>query len=389
MAKTLAQGTKAKIQNAAKNTARATGLTHSLYRYPASMSPALARELILSFTEPGDTVLDPFCGGGTTAIESLSNGRKVICSDINFLASFVTMAKAWPLSNSALANLEEWFVRSHERLRRGPHVRIVPVLTRKGKEYSPKTHGLLLSLRDLSDGVTQAAVRRVALLITLQVGKLCFDCREQPPSPAILFKKFEKVFHKAIAMIRQYSSECYKWRVRYDMRNSFKMYNCSIHDLPNRLANCERKVDLVLTSPPYPGTHVLYNRWQIHGRGETDLPYSLLNLRDGQSPSFYTFGDRKEAENRTYFVEMERAFRNLRGVLKTSSVLAQVISFPDPKRQLSQYKELMEKAGYKEIFLDQTGRSVIRRNIPNRRWYTAYNSGTACAKEYIIIHKVK
>ena len=389
MIDTLTQSTKLKIQMAARDKLRATGLTHPLYRYPASMSPALARELILTFTEPGNTILDPFCGGGTTAIESLSNGRRVICSDINPLASFVTLAKAWPLPDSALAKLHEWFLQSRERLRQQKDDSIVPLLTRTGKEYSPKTHGLLLSLKDMANGIAQAPVRRVALLITLQVGKLCFDCRKHPPSPAILLRKFEKVYHKAITTIKQYSSECYKWDVRYDMSESFRIYKCSIHDLPKRFADYKGKVNLVLTSPPYPGTHVHYNRWQIHGRGETDLPYSLLDLRDGHSTSFYTLGDRKEAKNRTYFTEMELALKNLRVMLRRSTLLAQVVSFPDARRQLSEYKELMERAGYREVFLDQTGRSVIPRNIPNRRWYTVYSESARRAKEYIMIHRLK
>src|SRR5262249_14765497 len=38
---------------------------------------------------------------------------------------------------------------------------------------------------------------------------------------------------------------------------------------------------LVITSPPYPGVHVLYHRWQINGRRETAAPYWIANLADG------------------------------------------------------------------------------------------------------------
>ena len=40
------------------------GRTHSFYRYPARFSPEFARKAIEAFTQPGDTVLDPFMGGG-------------------------------------------------------------------------------------------------------------------------------------------------------------------------------------------------------------------------------------------------------------------------------------------------------------------------------------
>ena len=44
-----------------------SGLTHDLYRYPARFSPLFARAAIELFTKPGDTILDPFMGSGSTA----------------------------------------------------------------------------------------------------------------------------------------------------------------------------------------------------------------------------------------------------------------------------------------------------------------------------------
>ena len=86
----------------------ATGLTHPLYRYPARMSPYLARALVLELTKPGDIILDPFCGGGTTAVEALYHGRRVVCCDLNSLACFVTKAKAWPVSSRALGTYRQY-----------------------------------------------------------------------------------------------------------------------------------------------------------------------------------------------------------------------------------------------------------------------------------------
>ena len=34
---------------------------------------------------------------------------------------------------------------------------------------------------------------------------------------------------------------------------------------------------LVVTSPPYPGVHVLYHRWQVDGRKEAPLPFMIAN----------------------------------------------------------------------------------------------------------------
>src|SRR5689334_1648718 len=66
-----------------------SGLTHGFYKYPARFSPSFVRAVIETFTKPGDLVLDPHVGGGTTLVEALASGRDAIGVDISALAEFV------------------------------------------------------------------------------------------------------------------------------------------------------------------------------------------------------------------------------------------------------------------------------------------------------------
>lgn len=68
-------------------------LTHYLFRYPAKFHPPVARELIERYSEPGDRVLDPFCGSGTLLVEALTMGRRAVGTDIDPLAIFSTKVK--------------------------------------------------------------------------------------------------------------------------------------------------------------------------------------------------------------------------------------------------------------------------------------------------------
>jgi len=81
---------------------------HNFYRYPARFSPEFARECIKAFTREGDTVIDPFCGGGTAVLEAMFLGRKAAGFDISTLATFVTRTKTTPLSVNDLRSLKEW-----------------------------------------------------------------------------------------------------------------------------------------------------------------------------------------------------------------------------------------------------------------------------------------
>ena len=52
-------------------------------KYRGNWSPYIPRNLILRYSAEGDTVLDPFVGGGTTAVEAKLTNRNFIGFDIN------------------------------------------------------------------------------------------------------------------------------------------------------------------------------------------------------------------------------------------------------------------------------------------------------------------
>lgn len=53
----------------------------------------MARKLIETYSEPGDTLLDPFCGSGTMLVEATVLGRGSIGTDVDPLAVFITNVK--------------------------------------------------------------------------------------------------------------------------------------------------------------------------------------------------------------------------------------------------------------------------------------------------------
>jgi site-specific DNA-methyltransferase (adenine-specific) len=51
--------------------------------HPAAFPEKLAEDHILSWTNPGDVVLDPMCGSGTTGKMALLNNRRYIGIDVS------------------------------------------------------------------------------------------------------------------------------------------------------------------------------------------------------------------------------------------------------------------------------------------------------------------
>jgi len=66
------------------------------FQHPAIFPDQLAEDHILSWTEPGDLVLDPMCGSGTSCKMAVKHGRKYLGFDIE--SRFVELARQRILS---------------------------------------------------------------------------------------------------------------------------------------------------------------------------------------------------------------------------------------------------------------------------------------------------
>jgi DNA modification methylase len=75
---------------------------HSFHRYFGKLIPGIPAFAIETFTKPGQVVLDPFSGSGTSVVEARERGRIGIGVDLNPLASFVAKIKTTPLDESVL-----------------------------------------------------------------------------------------------------------------------------------------------------------------------------------------------------------------------------------------------------------------------------------------------
>src|SRR5258707_12070172 len=103
-----------------------------------------------------------------------------------------------------------------------------------------------------------------------------------------------------------------------------------------------RRVCLLSPSPPYPGVHVVYHRWQVDGRKEAPLPFMIANKLDGSGASYYTMGDRKNPGLESYFMNIKASMSSVAALADAYTVVVQMIAFSDPKSQLPRYLEVME-----------------------------------------------
>ncbi|MFN3650385.1 MAG: TRM11 family SAM-dependent methyltransferase [Armatimonadota bacterium] len=79
------------------STQRRGRYTPASLRHPGKMLPALAREILAAYTQPGDWVLDPMSGIGTTGVEALHLGRHYVGIELE------PRFAAWQRQNLTLA----------------------------------------------------------------------------------------------------------------------------------------------------------------------------------------------------------------------------------------------------------------------------------------------
>ena len=81
--------------------------THALHTYVAAINPPLARKLIETYIPEGESILDPFCGGGGVLVEAALSGRVSTGGEINPLGLIISKAKTTHISKKQTAYLIE------------------------------------------------------------------------------------------------------------------------------------------------------------------------------------------------------------------------------------------------------------------------------------------
>ncbi|NOJ78873.1 DNA methyltransferase [Myxococcus xanthus] len=87
----------------AKRSTNQDSSLHQLSPYIGKLKPRIARDLILKYSNPGELVVDPFCGSGTVPLEAMLQGRAALATDESLYAYVLTKAKLAPPSTEALA----------------------------------------------------------------------------------------------------------------------------------------------------------------------------------------------------------------------------------------------------------------------------------------------
>jgi len=371
------------------------GLTHNFYRYPARFSPTFASTAISLFSKHGDIVFDPYMGGGTTIIEAMVAGRRAIGSDLNSLSVFLTKVKTTKLNTAEKNNIVSWAKEFIPQLTyHFPTTELHTLLS----DY--KTKNLTLPQARFIKKIVAAALASLNPLQTpkakdfarcaiLKTAQWALDGRKTHVSLNKFRNKLKHNIHEMLQGLIEFEHKTRHIKPGRPRRKLIEIDAAQIDKAPF-FANQSLKVDLVVTSPPYPGLHILYHRWQINGRRETPAPYWIAGCQDGQGDSFYNFGSRHQPGLHSYFETSLRTLKAIHKVMRPGGVIVQMLAFSNPEDHLPRYLTNMNEAGFQELKFEsnmaENPDNRIWRTVPNRKWHAALKGKTSGSREVVLVH---
>jgi hypothetical protein len=382
-----------------------SGLTHGFYRYPARFSPAFVRAVIEEFTKPGDTVFDPFMGSGTTLVEASAMGRRAAGTDVSSLGVFLAKAKTSKPTQTDISAVNDWIEKFvHNCNLKSSTCEPIGDEHRKWDQPAYERNlrarptwairKLLFLARNQIVVLPTVHQRRLARCILLKTAQWALDCRKAIPTARQFREQMRRDAWEILEGIRDYMAAASAAANRYGLKELRPMCllrsAVGIEEDPRIEKFLPPK--LVLTSPPYPGVHVLYHRWQVQGRRETPAPFWITGTKDGCGASYYTFGDRHRPGLSTYYQTATGAFRSISQIADSQTVLVQMIAFSEPSWQLPRYLRVMEESGFVETRISSiettSGDGRIWRSVPNRKWYADQRGPTSSSKEVVMFHRL-
>lgn len=386
----ISEDSAARLIQAAQDSNPVAGLTHNFYRYPARFSPTLVREVICAFTDPGDLVFDPFVGGGTTLVEALATGRHGIGTDISALAAFVSEVKTTLYTETELKALSRWANRVAQYIGARAHSKAhrtyeeAGYLRHLGGAKTWRLRKAIAQALTSAEKLKTVRLEKFGRCVVLRTAQWALDGRKVLPRLSQFREKLPEFAHEMIGC----SSDLARVATSHATASAQCLHRSTAGLEQEEVFMGGRRPRLVVTSPPYPGVHVLYHRWQIHGGKETPAPFWIADRRDGDGSAYYTMGARNSIALRTYFEQLRATLNSVAAVCDQSTTVVQIVAFSEPEWQLPRYLSVADDAGFEEHLLP-SGSGRLWRSVPNRKWYASQKGHTSGSHEVVLFHRLR
>ena len=313
-------------------------LTHSLHPYPAKFPPQLPRTILSKFGENVQTVLDPFCGSGTTLVEARLQGYNAIGVDVNGLSSLLSKVKATPLTYEELQNIKIFIEKVSNEDKQWSIMRPkIEVKQIEGLEHwfqnnvAEELTCLLNLINELKGNNEKDFLKIVFSSIIVKVSNQESDTRFAAKNKSI---PNNYTFQQFITRGKDYLSRIVEFSDKVPKQGFLKLLNADSRNL-NMLEN--ESVDIIITSPPYANTYDYYLYHKFRKRWlDIDVKFAQNN-EIGSRREYSSL--KRSAEQWT--MDLKLCFAEMYRLLKDNGFAFVVIGDSVIKKQLINIDEVI------------------------------------------------
>ena len=355
-------------------------LSHKIHSYPARFIPQIPLTFIKLFTSSGDTILDPFSGGGTTVVEAFLNNRNSIGIDYNPLFLLIADAITNFLAPDELREiiliiekrvsdikLETTDVQS--RINRLPK-------RKEAKIFSFKLIRLIEKIKKIANDIEDENKSEYSTLIKIALSSAIFTLIENGEKnvKTVIESYLFKLFNNNIRNFGKIQIETSK-KLDYKKQN-IKILRGDSRKIPKSIVK-DQSIDLIVTSPPYVNALDYY---RIHQFNMFVLDYNIKEFKDNEVGGHSHFINNRFRLLSEYLGDMTRSMIEMNRVLKNNKLCVIVIGNSSLEFELVEsYKYFIsigEQIGYKHL-------KTINRNIDKTKKH--YSAIGKIDDEYIIV----
>ena len=226
---------------------------HSFHRYFGKLIPAIPSFAIAEFTKEGDSVLDPFGGSGTSAVETQISNRVGMAVDINPLAVFITKVKTTYLEPSALNQTLELIIEKWEKTKTTKILALKqPYVVNLDHWFRSEVLTSLLLLREVIRGIDDNDVKDFFLGVFSAFIRGVSNADPQHVFPG--YSKRMRALDLAGRKIDVKASFVRAAKKRIKQVGLINPTGASIHTFNGSINDLKQKpksIDLIVTNPPY------------------------------------------------------------------------------------------------------------------------------------------
>lgn len=224
--------------------------THGIHKYPAKFIPQIPRWGIKKYTKLGDIVLDPFCGSGTTLVESLLLRRNAIGLEISPLAILITKVKTTSINSSLLKKVHSRLVNDIKKEKWSPLYWKPASKITLYKWFKPKVVKRLSIIKKSIDRIEDIDIKDFYTVIFSSIIRRVSNAEDQSQK-VYISSRFPKKYVDPIEIFLRNADRQKERLIKFSNFISGNNF-VKILKTQNFKINLEsNSIDFIITSPPY------------------------------------------------------------------------------------------------------------------------------------------